>query len=687
MLLSLKWLSDFIDLPYELTNEPVRIANMLTMAGHEVEAVQETEGSVVLDINITPNRADCLSVVGIARELAAITGHPLKEYAPGRISDEFEPDIEVEISAPQLCYRYTGRVISSIHLAESPQWLKERLRISGVRSINNVVDITNYVMLERGQPLHAFDLSTISGRVISVRTPSRDVLFHTLDGIVRNITSTTLVICDKKGPVALAGVMGGLHTEVSESTTSIFLESACFNPNSVRKTSKALNLKSESSYRFERGVDIEGVPTALDRATQLLKELCGGRISRMIDVYPGRHKPREISLTIKKLNKIIGTEIGQNEVEAIFKRLNFDIRREDDRLIVTPPSYRGDIEMDADLIEEVARLYGYENITSKKPDMPIAMNKKNKRLEKIDTLKNTLRHAGFTETINYSFTSADALDILTTPGQSQDRVIVKNPLRADQALLRTAIVPSLIQNFRYSLNHGLKDVHLYEIGTVFFNNGDKLPLERPKLGVLAYYGNVKKLWKEGAELFYQIKGLVDSILTQLFITQQYELIPSQESFLMPGLALDIRPNGSQEPCGYLGLLSTEVINNLDVRTSTPRVAVMEVFLDVLLGAMSETTRYSPLPKYPAIERDISLVVDNDITASSIINLIKAYHNLIESVEVFDYYRGNNLPQDKKSLAFHVRYRAEDRTLIETDIDTLHGSLVNYVIESTCGTLH
>ncbi|MBF0316552.1 MAG: phenylalanine--tRNA ligase subunit beta [Nitrospirae bacterium] len=687
MLLSLQWLSDFIDLPCELAEKPAKLADMLTMFGHEVEAVREAEGDVVLDINITPNRADCLSVIGIAREIAAITGHALKGYTHNQITGEFDPVMAVEILAPELCSRYTGRVISDIFVTESPQWLKKRLQLSGVRSINNVVDITNYVMLERGQPLHAFDLSTISGRVISVRTHSRDVRFHTLDGIERNIAPTTLVVCDKKGPIALAGVMGGLHTEVSETTTSIFLESAYFNPNSVRRTSKTMNLKSESSYRFERGVDIEGVPVALDRAAQLLKELCGGRISAMIDVYPVGYKRREIPLTIGKLNKIIGTEIGQDEVETIFKRLKFDIRCQDGSLIVTPPSYRGDIEMDADLMEEVARLYGYENITPKKPDMSIAMNKKNKRLENIDILKNTLRHAGFTETINYSFTSADALDILTTPGQSPDRVIVKNPLRSDHALLRTSIVSSLIRNFLYNLNYGLKDVHLYEIGTVFFNSGDKLPLERPKLGVLAYYGNVKKLWHEAAELFSQMKGLVESILNQLFITRQYELIPSKESFLMPGLALDIRPNGSQESCGYVGLLSTDVISKLDVKTSIPRVAVMEVFLDVLLGAQSQTTKYTPLPKYPGSERDISLVVDNDITAGKIINLVEEYHNLIESVEVFDYYRGNNLPQDKKSLAFHVIYRAADRTLTDTEIDTLHGSLVDYVMANTRGTLH
>ncbi|MBF0608167.1 MAG: phenylalanine--tRNA ligase subunit beta [Magnetococcales bacterium] len=683
MLLSLQWLSDFIDLPYE----PAKIADMLTMSGHEVESVDDVEGAIVLDINITPNRADCLSVVGIARELAAITGQALKGYTHGQVTDEFAPDMAVEILTPELCYRYTGRIISGIRVGESPQWLKKRLQLSGVRSINNVVDITNYVMLERGQPLHAFDLATLSGRIISVRTPSRDVRFHTLDGVERAIAPTTLMICDKKGPIALAGVMGGLHCEVSEATTSVLLESACFNPASVRKTSKTLNLKSESSYRFERGVDIEGVPVALDRAALLIKELCGGSISTMIDAYPEKFKPREIFLTIAKINKIIGANIGQDEIETILRRLHFDVKNENGRLILTPPSYRGDIEMDADIIEEIARLYGYKNIAPKMPNMPIAMNRKNKRLEKTDILKHMLRDAGFTETINYSFTSADALDMFTTSGQSQNRVVVKNPLRSDQALLRTAIVPSLVQNFIYSINHGLTDVHIYEIGTVFFNHAGKLPTENLKLGALAYYGNVKRLWREGAGLFSQIKGLVESILNQLLIAQQYELIPSKESFLMPGLAMELCSKDSEEPCGYAGLLSTDVIKHLNIKTSTPMVAVMEVSLDVLLGGTSETTRYSPLPKYPAIERDISLVVDNDITAGSIINLIKTYHGLIESAEVFDYYRGDNIPQDKKSLAFHVRYRAVDKTLLETDIDTLHDSLVHYVTDNTHGTLH
>ncbi|MBF0337996.1 MAG: phenylalanine--tRNA ligase subunit beta [Nitrospirae bacterium] len=682
MLLSLQWLSDFIDLPYE----PAKIADMLTMSGHEVESVDDVEGAIVLDINITPNRADCLSVVGIARELAAITGQALKGYTHGQVTDEFAPDMAVEILTPELCYRYTGRIISGIRVGESPQWLKKRLQLSGVRSINNVVDITNYVMLERGQPLHAFDLATLSGRVISVRTPSRDVRFHTLDGVERAIAPTTLMICDKKGPIALAGVMGGLHCEVSEATTSVLLESACFNPASVRKTSKTLNLKSESSYRFERGVDIEGVPVALDRAALLIKELCGGGISAMIDAYPEKFKSREISLTIGKINKIIGANIGQDEVEAILRRLLFDVKSENGRLTLTPPSYRGDIEMDADIIEEIARLYGYENIAPKMPNMSIAMNKKNKRLENIDLLKHVLRDAGFTETINYSFTSSDSLDMFTTSRHPQNRVVIKNPLRSDQALLRTAIVPSLVQNFLYSINHGLTDVHIYEIGTVFFNNADKLPTEKLKIGALAYYGNVKRLWKEDVDTFFRMKGILESILSSLLITQ-YELTPSEESFLMPDLSLDIRLKHSDKPCGYVGMLATEVIKTLDIKTSTPRVAVMEADLNELFNATSKTIMYTPLFKYPFIERDISLVVDSDITAESIINLVKAYpDNLMESVEVFDYYRGDKLPQDKKSLAFHITYRATDRTLTDTEIDTLHRNLVNYLITSTHGTL-
>ncbi|MBF0538904.1 MAG: phenylalanine--tRNA ligase subunit beta [Nitrospirae bacterium] len=731
MLLSLQWLSDFIDLPEELTREltrePARIADMLTMSGHEVEAVEDVEGSIVLDINITPNRADCLSVVGIARELAAIIqsrslqslgqsqalgGVMLKGYAPSDITDEQESDITVKIQAPHLCYRYTGRVIRGIRVSESMECIRKRLRLSGVRSINNVVDITNYVMLERGQPLHAFDLSTLSGRCISIRALSRDVRFHTLDGVERDIATGTLMVCDKKGPIAVAGVMGGLNTEVSETTTDIFLESACFNPTSVRKTSKTLNLKSESSYRFERGVDIEGVPTALDMAALLITGLYGGRLSKMIDVYPERFVPREISLTTRKLNKVIGIEIGQDEVEAIFKCLHFDLRREEDRFIVTPPSYRGDIEMDADLIEEVVRLYGYEKITPKMPHTPLAMNKKNKWLEKIDLLKDTMRHAGFTETINYSFTSADALDILTPPGQSpnsvipsdckgagstdnkgrirpsdcKERIRIKNPLSSDQALLRTSLVSSLIQNFLYNLNHGLRDVHIYETGTVFLNQGGKLPLERPKLGALAYYGDANRLWREGAELFFQMKGVVEGILDKLFITQ-YELIPSKESFLMPGLALDIWLKNFEQPCGYVGMLSTEVINRLDINTSIAQVAVMEVDLEALFMTISEVIMNKPLLKYPFIERDISLVVDNNITADSIIKLIKAYPDrLIESSEVFDYYTGSNLPEDKKSLAFHVIYRAADRTLTDREIDTLHRNLVDYLMKKTLGTL-
>ncbi|MBF0344064.1 MAG: phenylalanine--tRNA ligase subunit beta [Nitrospirae bacterium] len=681
MLLSLEWLSDFID----LNDKPAKIADMLTMSGCEVESIEDIEQTVVFDLNITPNRSDCLSVAGIARELAAITKVPLKGHVPYNIQDERALNVAVEIQSPQLCYRYTGRVITGVQVSESPQWLKDRLRRSGVRSINNVVDITNYVMLERGQPLHAFDLSTISGKCISARALSRDVKIITLDGVERAISRGTLMICDKKGPIAVAGVMGGLHTEVTETTTNIFLESACFNHASIRKTSKALNLSSESSYRFERGVDIESVPVALNRAAMLIQEICGGDISKIIDVYPERFIPREISLTTEKLSRILGIDIGQDDVEDIFKRLCFDVKKENGRFIVTPPLYRGDIEIDADLIEEVARLYGYENIPAKLPDTQFAVIKKSKRVENIDLLKNALRYAGFTEVINYSFVSKDALNILSN-SQQANCIVVKNPLRSDQSLLRTSIVSSLIQNFLYNLNHGMPDVSIYEIGTVFFNKGENLPDERLKLAALSYYSDVKRLWREPANLFFQTKGLVQSILDELSITQ-YTLRPSKEPFLMQDLSLDIWLDGLEEKCGFMGMLSPDVIKKMDIKTSSSEVAVLELYVDVLFSDDTKIRRYTPLPKYPAIERDISLVVDNSTQALSIIELIQAYPDkLIESVEIFDYYRGANLPEGKKSLAFHVRYRAIGRTLTEQEIDTLHNSIVKHVMEITGGSL-
>lgn len=699
MLLVFDWLLDFID----IKETPAEISDLLTMAGLEIESMEEGPHGVVLDVNVTPNRPDCLSVTGLARELSAILGRPLRELDAVMLSDTGPCGFNVEINSPTLCARYTGRAIKGVKVAPSPEWLRRWLEGSGVRAINNVVDATNYVMLEMGQPLHSFDSSRLNGCTIKVESANSPTKFTTLDGVEREVAAGTLLIWDAERPIAVAGVMGGQNTEVTDSTTEIFLESACFSPASVRRTSKALNLRSESSYRFERGVDVQGCADALDRAAYLLVKLCGAHTSEIVDVYPVPFKATEVRVNIDRLNGLLGLDIPRSDIEAILIRLNFQFDSSADStgdFIIKPPSYRQDITQRADVAEEVARIYGYDKIPETMPRVSItaryatagnamqgryAMNVK-PTIERVAEVKTMMRHAGFTETINYSFMSEAAFQLLGIQPEDPRRktIRLKNPIKSEQSLMRSFLAPSSIDNLLYNVNLGTTDVRIYEIAVVFLNpggnNGVNLPEERLKLSALIYEGET--LWKETAGLFFKAKGLVESIFELLHI-KSYEYSPSREPFLMAGQALDVSVVESREICGYVGLLSPEVINRLELKSVKGEIAIVELFLDSIFKAGSSAQSRMPLPKYPSIKRDISMLIDNDYPAADVLRLIKSYPDpLVESVDVFDYYKGKNIPDGKKSLAYRIVYRAQDRTLTNSEIDSLHEAIIAYLVKET-----
>jgi len=686
MRIPFEWLKEFI----HIAASPEEVADRLTMIGFEVEALERFEDDTVLEVNVTPNRPDCLSIIGIAKEVAAAYKLPIT-LPPHDIGEEVLPsDFTVEILNPELCNRYAGRVVKGIRISDSPEWIKKRLEKCGIRSINNIVDITNYVLLEYGHPLHAFDADKIEDRKIKVAAPNtvktQSVRIFTLDGIEREISGDTLLIWDAEEPVAIAGVMGGMNTEVGDNTKNIFLESAYFEPFSVRRTSKRLNLISESSYRFERGTDIEFLVKALNRAALLIKEIAGGKIYELIDAYPVKYVPEPIEIKYEKINRFLGTQLSKEEMLEILKSLGIPVEDKGDFFIVYPPSFRRDIKNNSDVAEEIARSYGYDRIASKIPRSPLALVKSNKRIRNILKIKDGIKKLGFTEVINYSFMRPESLDIIAIPETDKRRntLYVQNPLRKEDSLLRTTLIPSLIENFKYNLDRGIEDIRLFEVSIVFENIGKPLPLEDLRLGGIYYREKSPSLWKENIHEVFIIKGALESIFEGLKI-KEYSFVPSSEPFLHKGQASDVYFSGSR--VGYLGVLGPEIVEKLDIKKHKPEIVLFEIDLDLLMKYIPDSITYTPIPKYPSVERDVAVVVNEDIPASEILNMIRTFPSeLIENVSVFDYYKGGNIPEGKKSLAFSITYRSKDRTLTDEEVEKLHSSIVEHILGKTGGEL-
>ncbi|MBF0464621.1 MAG: phenylalanine--tRNA ligase subunit beta [Nitrospirae bacterium] len=707
MLLPFEWLADFI----EITEPPDKVSAMLTMAGLEVEAVYGEGHDSVFEVNITPNRGDCLSVLGLARDLSAITGKPLKLNDKDNSVIQTSEEISVEITDTDLCMRYSGKILRGVKVTKSPDWLIKRLEAVGVRAINNIVDITNYVLFELGQPLHAFDLRKLRGNTIRVKRAGGAVKVRVLDGTERTVTGDSLLIWDGEGAVAIAGVMGCEGSEVTNETTDIFLESAWFLPESVRKTSKTLGLRSESSFRFERATDIGGTVRAIDRAAELILELCGGSAMTTTDVYPHRYEPVNVALKSKNVKRLLGVNISDDTIRGILERLGFIVSGNNGVFSVSVPSHRTDIELEADLIEEIARIHGYNNIPSVMPRAVVSAKVSKHKEILLRPLRNQLRQAGFTETINYSFMPLDTLDTFLIPDWDERRKVVEvlNPLSKEQSVLRTFLLPALIENLKLNFNFRQNDIHLYEAGTVFINDGNVLPKESFKLSMVSYIGAAKKLWSDDTPIFYKLKGIVDAIKESLWpaderdtedgILLSYEhdigLTLSEQPFLSAtnsGRIVIKRKNDAIPiPIGYIGLLSPEVMHKLGLKMRNSAVGVVELSLNEIFNVGQLPLRYRPFPKYPSIVRDVAIVVNSVTRPEKIYESIEAYKNthnidLIESVEIFDVYTGKSVGEGKKSIACHIVYRSAERTLVDTEIDDLHGRVVSFLLEETGGSL-
>ncbi|MDD5748386.1 MAG: phenylalanine--tRNA ligase subunit beta [Actinomycetota bacterium] len=640
---------------------------------HDVLPVED----VVLDLEITPNRPDCMSMIGIAREISALLNLEFNYPEIEIIEDEstYLDSVKVKVGAPGDCQRYTARLVSDVKISPSPSWMQRRLMAAGFRAINNVVDVTNYVLVELGQPLHAFDLERIEGKTIIVRHAERGEVIRTLDGEDRQLDEKSLVIADSSNPVAIAGIMGGENSEVTEQTKNVLIESACFEPTSIYLTSKRFGLRSESSSRFERGTDPIGTSRAARRAAQLISQISGGRIALgEIDIFPGKKESIFVELRPWRLNELLGVEISKTEITNILERLEFKISS-GETLNVEVPSFRRDIEREIDLVEEVARIFGYNKIPS---DLPKggryeAGLSKTGKIER--EISNILIAQGLFECISPSFMQNLDLTRLRLPeGHALTKVVtLLNPLSETGECMRTSLMPGLLKIVRHNQNRGNKDLAIFETGRVFFSaEGNKLPIEMDCIGILLSGMASSQHWSVSQREFdfFDLKGIVENILHTLFIGN-YSLKKVERPFLKSGRGSMLQVEGKD--AGFLGELKSEVVEAYDIKG---HVYVAEISTDCLIQAAGEP-EHREIGRFPGVKVDISIIVDDGVECERVENIIRANGGeLLESVSLFDLYKGTQIPDGMKSLAFSLEFRSFERTLSDEDVNERVDSIVS-----------
>jgi phenylalanyl-tRNA synthetase beta chain len=645
----------------------------------------------ILDINITPNRSDCLCVLGIAREVAALTGKPLRFPADKKAEKDPSADrlTSVTLDRPDLCPRYVAKLILGVRIGPSPFWMRRRLEACGVRAISNIVDVTNYVMLEMGQPLHAFDFHRLEEKRIVVRTAAPGFTFTTLDGTGRKMPKDALMICDGKRPVALAGIMGGLNSEIEEDTSDILLESAYFDPMGIRRTSKQLGLSTEASIRFERGIDPNGSLRAAERAADLMAALAGGTVSRgAVDAYPKKIQPLQIPLRVSRVNQILGTSINGKEIQTHLKNLQLEVRENGaDSFRVTAPTYRVDLTREIDLIEEVARLHGFHRVPVTLPSGRVSPEKKTPMQVGVERARDFLSGFGFWEVITYSFISPQVLlDLRISPNDRKARGLrIQNPLSEDQAVMRTTLVPGLLHTVRSNLYRQNLDLKLFELGRVFFPRGPEDQPEEVEFlgGILSGLRDEESWAKPRAECdFFDLKGALEGLFEGMGVAGVQFLPDHQIPFLHPGKACRVCVKG--EDIGILGEVNPAVRELFDLKE---KVFLFELDFQKVVSRMTERRTFTPLPRYPAVARDLAVVVDEPVAAGDILKTLwKASEGWIKEIRLFDLYRGNPVPSGRKSLAFRLVYQKEDRTLTDREVNEFHQNLVELLAREYKGAL-
>lgn len=620
---------------------------------------------VIFELEITPNRPDCLSHIGIAREIAAYYSRKVKypEVIYTETIESATTVAKVNIEDKERCKRYRGRVIKNVQVGESPEWLKKRIRAMGLKPINNIVDITNFVMFEYNQPMHAFDIDKVTNKTITVREAKLGEKIVTLDGVERELNNKELVIADDEKAIAIAGIIGGIGTEITPETKNIFLEVAYFTPENIRKTARALGISTDSSYRNERGMDIECVEDASERAIALIAEIAGGEIlDGALDKYIEKPTKVEIPLNLTKLNKFIGKELSSETVGKILSNLGLGIKTlSQDTLIIIPPSYRGDLTRTADIYEEIIRMYGFDNIEAIMPVENIQSGKKDENIELVDKVKTILREIGLQEVINYSFIPKNVKDILEI---KQETIELKNPLSEEMAILRPSLIWSLLANIRDNINRNQFDLRLCEVSKVF-TPAEKLANEELSICIGLAGKPDRTLWeaKPNSYDFYDLKGYVEKLLEYMGITR-YSLERANNYNFHSGRSAVIKIGNDE--IGIFGEISPDVQENMDIKRE--RVYIAEINLSKAKKYMKTSTKYEKIVKYPEVTRDLAIVLPKDTLVGNMLDNLKKVSNLIEKIDIFDIYEGDKIEKDKKSVAISIILRNKEKTLDEKEIN-------------------
>jgi phenylalanyl-tRNA synthetase beta chain len=638
--------------------------------GKDLYAQLAKKQDFVLDIFITPNRPDAMSMVGVARDVAAILSTKLikPDIRLSEISEKTADVVSVTIKNAEGCPRYAARVIRNIKMVDSPQWMAERLIAGGFRPINIIVDITNYVLLELGQPLHAFDLTHVSGSKIEVRDSLKGEEFTTLDEKKRKLPPNTVLICDAKRPVAIGGIMGGLNSEVSEKTTDILLESAYFRPERIGVSSKKLGLLSEASQRFERGVDPNGIPLACDRAAWLLSELAGGNILEgIVDEYPVIINPKKINVRLERINHLLGTQLDEKEVGRIFS--NLEISYNNGEAVI--PTFRPDLEREVDLIEEVARLINYDNIPVKeqtKIEYDVSPSR-NEILHQF--LKSEIREQGYYEVITNSMVSSRELKSI----ENNEFVKIMNPISDDMDVMRRSLIPGLLKVLAYNINRNVTALRIFEMGRVFHRPETESVDSQPYyLSGIIYGSRRNPDWaeKESNIDFYDIKGSIEAYLDKIFLDNFNLILYDKTIYFDQDQVIGVREKN--EILGHFGRIESEIAKKFDIGSN---IYGFEFSVNALKNNINMNQLFEMYSRFPFVEKDLAFIVPSDIKAGDLENLIyKVGQPLVKNVQVFDQYTGKQLGESKKSIAFRIRFQSSERTLNEKEVSKVFNKIIS-----------
>jgi len=660
------------DFPYAIM-DGIFIIEEECNIGDDINTVIGNDDTIV-EFEITNNRPDCYSVIGLARESAAAFGMQMKHHEPvvhGSDAGSIFEHLDVEVSAENLCNRYSSRMVANVKIGPSPKWLRQRLRANGVRPINNIVDITNYVMLEYGQPMHAFDYRYVGSGKIIVREAEEGETLTTLDGNVRNLKPGMLVIADENKPIGLAGIMGGENSEIMDDTTTVVFESANFNGTSIRQTALALGMRTESSGKFEKNLDPMMTVPAVQRACELVELLqCGDVLDGIIDIINYVPQPKELPLEPDKINRLLGTDISKEDMVKYLNLLEVEV--EGDTIHV--PSFRPDLILMADIAEEVGRSYGYNEIptTAFKTSTQGGYSSEMLLENKAGTL---CRSLGYSEIITYSFVSPTIFDQIRVPADSplRNALKIQNPLGEDTSIMRTIALPSMLEILGRNYSYHNKSVKLYELAKIYLPREDAVLPDEPKMLLLGTYG--------AGETFFTLKGEVEAIFAGLRLEKaSYAAVKDNPSY-HPGRCAKITIGG--EDVGIMGQVHPLVAKNYGMDTD---VYCAEISFTKLLQKVLPDATYTPLPKFPAVSRDISVICDEALTVAEVENVILASAGkLLRDVKLFDIYRGAGIPEGKKSLAFSLILRADDRTLTDTDSEGVMSKVLAALAEN-CGAI-